>query len=141
MAGAPRRARRSGPLFGYGDRDRLDAAADVSSPIASDRGFMESIFALLGVTVSAPDHSTLSRRATTLPSVSWRMPDGPLHVLIDSTGLKVYGAGEWLQEKHGARARRSWRKLHLAVDAASGMIVAQTLTEKEMETRPKWAAA
>ena len=59
------------------------------------------------------------------------MPDGPLHVLIDSTGLKVYGAGEWLQEKHGARARRSWRKLHLAVDAANGMIVAQTLTEKE----------
>jgi transposase len=60
------------------------------------------------------------------------MPDGPLHVLIDSTGLKVYGAGEWLQEKHGARARRSWRKLHLAVDAASGMILAQTLAEKEM---------
>jgi len=65
---------------------------------------MESIFALLGVTVSAPDHSTLSRRATTLPSVSLgRMPDGPLHVLIDSTGLKVYGAGEWLQ-KSTARA-------------------------------------
>ncbi len=94
---------------------------------------MESIFALLGVTVYAPDHSTLSRRATTLPSVSLgRMPDGPLHVLIDSTGLKVYGAGEWLQERHGARARRSWYKLNLAVDAASGMIVAQTLTEKEM---------
>jgi hypothetical protein len=55
-----------------------------------------------------------------------------LHVLIDSTGLKVYGAGEWLQEKHGGRARRSWRKLHLAVDASSGMIVAQTLTEKEI---------
>ena len=102
-------------------------------PLRQTEGFMESIFALLGVTVSAPDHSTLSRRATTLPSVSLgRMPDGPLHVLIDSTGLKLYGAGEWLQEKHGARARRSWRKLHLAVDAASGMIVAQTLTEKEM---------
>src|SRR5208282_728663 len=83
-------------------------------PLRQTEGFMESIFALLGVTVSAPDHSTLSRRATTLPSVSLgRMPDGPLHVLIDSTGLKVYGAGEWLQEKHGARARRSWRKLHL----------------------------
>jgi hypothetical protein len=102
-------------------------------PLRQTEGFVESIFALLGVAVSAPDHSTLSRRATTLPSVSLgRMPDGPLHVLIDSTGLKLYGAGEWLQEKHGARARRSWRKLHLAVDAASGMIVAQTLTEKEM---------
>jgi transposase len=102
-------------------------------PLRQTEGFMTSIFALLGVTVSAPDHSTLSRRAATLPSVSLgRMPEGPLHVLIDSTGLKVYGAGEWLQEKHGARARRSWRKLHLAVDAASGMIVAQTLTEKEI---------
>ncbi len=102
-------------------------------PLRQTEGLMESIFALLGVTVSAPDHSTLSRRATTLPSVSLgRMPDGPLHVLIDSTGLKVYGAGEWLQERHGARARRSWYKLNLAVDAASGMIVAQTLTEKEM---------
>jgi IS5 family transposase len=102
-------------------------------PLRQTEGVMESIFALLGMTVSAPDHSTLSRRATTLPSVSLgRMPDGPLHVLIDSTGLKVCGAGEWLQEKHGARARRSWRSLHLAVDAASGMIVAQTLTEKEI---------
>lgn len=55
-----------------------------------------------------------------------------MHVLIDSTGLKVYGAGEWLQEKHGVRARRTWRKLHLAVDANSGMIVASTLTEQDV---------
>jgi IS5 family transposase len=102
-------------------------------PLRQTEGFMKSIFALLGVTVSAADHSSLSRRATTLASVSLgRMPEVPLHVLIDSTGLKVYGAGEWRQEKHGARARRSWRKLHLAVDADSGMIVAQTLTEKEI---------
>src|SRR5208337_5234128 len=94
---------------------------------------MESIFALLGVTVSAADHSTLSRRATTLPSVSLgRMPDGPLHVLIDSTGLKVYGAGEWLQEKHGARARRTWRKLHLAVEADTGTVMASILTGNDV---------
>ena len=54
-------------------------------------------------------------------------------LLIDSTGLKVYGAGEWLQEKHGVRARRTWRKLHVAVDADSGMIVAATLTENDEE--------
>ena len=59
-----------------------------------------------------------------------RLPAGPVHLLIDSTGLKVYGAGEWLQEKHGARARRTWRKLHLAVDADTGMVMASTLTEK-----------
>ncbi len=102
-------------------------------PSRRSEGFATSIFVLLGVTVSAPDHSALSRRAATLPSLSLgRMPEGPLRVPIDGTGLKVYGAGEWLREKHGARARRSWRKLHLAVDAASGAIVARTLAEKEI---------
>ena len=61
-----------------------------------------------------------------------RLPGGPVHLLIDSTGLKVDGAGEWLQEKHGARARRTWRKLHLAVDAVAGMIMASTLTENDV---------
>jgi transposase len=60
------------------------------------------------------------------------LPDGPLHLLVDSTGLKVFGAGEWLQEKHGARARRTWKKLHLAVDADSGMIMASTLTGNDV---------
>ncbi len=52
--------------------------------------------------------------------------------MIDSTGLKVYGAGEWLQEKHGVRARRTWRKLHLAIDADTGMVMASTLTENDV---------
>jgi hypothetical protein len=53
--------------------------------------------------------------------------------LIDSTGLQVYGAGQWLEAKHGAKSRRMWRKLHLAVDAANGMIVAQTLTDQNAD--------
>jgi hypothetical protein len=61
-----------------------------------------------------------------------RLPDGPVHLLIDSTGLKIYGAGEWLQKKHGVRARRAWRKLHLAVDADTGMVIAATLTANDM---------
>jgi hypothetical protein len=56
-----------------------------------------------------------------------------LHVLIDSTGLQVYGAGQWLQAKHGAKSRRTWRKLLLAVDAASGRIGAQTLTDQDVD--------
>jgi hypothetical protein len=56
-----------------------------------------------------------------------------LHVLIDSTGLQVYGAGHWLEAKHGTKSRQTWRKLHLAVDAANGMIVAQTLTDQEAD--------
>ncbi len=52
-------------------------------------------------------------------------------MLIDSTGLEVYGAGQWLEEKHGARSRRSWRKLHLAQNADSGEITAHTLTDQD----------
>ena len=54
----------------------------------------------------------------------------PLHVVIDSTGLKIYGAGRWLEDKYGAKARREWRKLHLAVDADSGEIIAEVLTDQ-----------
>ena len=97
-------------------------------------GLIASIFSLLGVSLSAPDHTTLSRRARTMKSISKGciLPDGPLNILIDSTGLKVFGAGEWLQEKHGAKARRTWRKLHLAVDADTGMIMASTLTGNDV---------
>jgi transposase len=60
------------------------------------------------------------------------LPDGPIHLLIDNTGLKVFGAGEWLQEKHGAKARRTWKKLHLAVNADGGMVMASTLTGNDV---------
>jgi hypothetical protein len=97
-------------------------------------GLMASIFVLLGVPLSTPDHSTLSRRARKMESFPKRciLPDGPIHLLIDSTGLKVFGAGEWVQEKHGAKARRTWKKLHLAVDADIGMIMASTLTGNDV---------
>jgi len=86
------------------------------------------------LTLSTPDHTTVSRRAVTLPMIQTApVPQGPLHVLIDSTGLQVYGAGQWLEAKHGVKSRRTWRKLHLAVDAASGMIVAQTLTGQDVD--------
>ena len=53
-----------------------------------------------------------------------------MHLLVDSTGLKLCGAGEWLIEKHGTQTRRSWRKLHLGVDAGTGQIVAAMLTDQ-----------
>lgn len=97
-------------------------------------GLMASIFALLEVSLNVPDHTTISRRAMGLKSISLGcpLPEGPVDLLIDSTGLKVYGAGEWLQEKHGAKARRIWRKLHLAVDSNTGMIVASILTDNSV---------
>ncbi len=97
-------------------------------------GLMTSVLTLMGLTLSAPDHTTVSRRAVALRVVQpAQVPPGPLHVLIDSTGLQVYGAGQWLEAKHGAKSHRTWRKLHLAVDAADGMIVAQTLTDQDAD--------
>jgi hypothetical protein len=61
------------------------------------------------------------------------VPDGPARILIDSTGLKVFGAGEWLLEEHGQKSRRNWRKLHLAVDADTGQIVASILPEQDVD--------
>jgi hypothetical protein len=98
-------------------------------------GLIGSIIGLLGLTLAVPDHTTLSRRAETLevPRPRPRRDAGPLHLLVDSTGLKLCGAGEWLVEKHGAKTRRSWRKLHIGLDADIGQIVAATLTNKERD--------
>jgi hypothetical protein len=94
---------------------------------------MSSILNLLGVSLAVPDHSTLSRRAMNLNSISKAcpLPEGPAHLMIDSTGLKVYRAGEWSRERYDAKAGRTWRKLYLATDAVTGMIVAAPLTEKD----------
>ncbi len=99
---------------------------------------MESVLTLMNLTITAPDHTTVSRRAVGLTvTKSPSAPKGPLHVLIDSTGLQVFGAGKWLEEKHGAKSRRTWRKLHLAVDADTGMIVAQALTDQHTDNPSK----
>src|SRR5580693_9822313 len=78
-------------------------------------GLIGSIISLLGLTLAVPDHSTLSRRAETLKLPQPHCGSGgsrePVHLLVDSTGLKLCGAGEWLLEKHGTKTRRSWRKL------------------------------
>ena len=86
-------------------------------------GLMDSIFHLLGVDLGAPDHTTLSRRSMTLKALPRKcvLPAGPLHLLIDGTGLKLFGVGEWLQEKPGQKSRRSCRKQYLAVDARAGI--------------------
>jgi len=98
-------------------------------------GLLGSVIGLLGLDLAVPDHSTLSRRAATLevPRPQPRRDGEPLHLLVDSTGLRLCRAGEWLLEKHGAKTRRSWRKLHIGMDADTGQIVAATLTRKEVD--------
>jgi len=98
-------------------------------------GLIGSILHLLGLDLSVPDHSTLSRRAATLRVPRPRAGTGPLQLLVDSTGLRLGGPGEWLVEKHGAKTRRSWRKLHLGVDAGTGRIEAVELTGNETDDR------
>jgi hypothetical protein len=96
-------------------------------------GLIRSILALLGLDLAVPDHSTMSRRAETLKVPSPCGGRQPVHLLVDSTGLKLCGPGEWLMEKHGTRRRRSWRKLHLATDADTGRIVATELTRHDAD--------
>jgi Transposase DDE domain len=96
-------------------------------------GLIGSIVRLLGLALAVPDHSTLSRRAETLQVVQPRPSGVPVHLSVDSTGVRLCGPGEWLVEKHGARTRRSWRKLHLGVDADTGEIVAAELTGHDVD--------
>ena len=93
-------------------------------------GLRRSVFALLAVSLPVPSYSTLSRRAAALSVALGALPRWtPLHLVIDASGFKVYGEGEWKVRQHGWRKRRTWRKLHLAVDQATGEIVAAVASE------------
>ncbi len=99
-------------------------------------GLLTSVLQLMGLDLTVPDQTTLSRRART-----WRWSDeqqggrssgeGPVNVLIDGAGLEIYGAGQWLEERHGAKSRRNWRELHLALDIDSGEILAHIMTDQD----------
>ena len=80
-------------------------------------GFVESLLRLVGLAWTVPDFSTLSRRQKTLAvAIPYRGSQGPLNLLIDSTGIKAEGEGEWHARKHGGTKRRLWRKIHIGVD-------------------------
>ncbi|WP_210880404.1 IS5 family transposase [Roseovarius autotrophicus] len=98
------------------------------------QGFLASLKQCLGLTIEVPHYSTYCRRAAGLevPKLVRPAGGGPLHLAIDSTGLKVHGEGEWKIRMHGKDRRRVWRKLHLGVDIATGAIVAQALTPSQI---------
>jgi IS5 family transposase len=92
-------------------------------------GLMDSIAELLHLEVAVPDYSTLSRRRATLEVTLARVRGREArHVVVDSTGVKVFGEGEWKVRQHGYTYRRTWRKIHLGVDEASGEVVAAVVT-------------
>ena len=99
-------------------------------PLRQTEGFLGSVLQLMGLSLPSPDHTTLSRRNTTIVVRQQldRAPQGPISLIVDSTGLKVCCQGEWHAQKHGEKKRRRWKKLHIGVDD-QGQIVASTVTE------------
>ena len=93
-------------------------------------GFARSVLALLGLDLAVPDHTTLSRRGQAFAGCQPRVRAGagPVHLVLDSTGLELFGQGEWCAAKHG-RLRRRWLKLYIGVDATTGEIAAHVLTD------------
>ena len=99
-------------------------------PLRQTEGFLRSLFSLIKVDLSVPDHTTLSRRNSSLTTQLKRFgkPDGRVDLVIDSTGLVIHGEGRWIRHKHGKRKRRGWRKLRIGV--SHGLIVANHLTDE-----------
>jgi Transposase DDE domain len=102
-------------------------------PWRPTEGLLRSVVTLLGVSLAVPDHTPFSRRSTglSLPTSRQRSSE-PVPVVLDSTGLKGYRAGEWQRGKQGARDRRTGRKLHLAVNPDKNEILASELTGHEI---------
>ena len=102
-------------------------------PLRQTEGFLHSLFGMMGIDLSAPDHTTLSRRGQHLDLTLRRVPTSKgMHLIVDSTGLSMVGEGEWAAAKHGGHGKRGWKKLHLGVDR-SGVIVAHALTEATVD--------
>ena len=97
------------------------------------QGLVQSVFELMKIVLSVPDYSTLSRRKQTMDiKLPKRKPSEGVHVVIDSTGVKVFGEGEWKVRQHGYTKRRTWKKMHLAVDEATGEILAVGVTDNSI---------
>ena len=133
----PQGRRQRGGQVEYSDRAiecLLTLKAVFRLPYRQTAGFGRSIMALLGVQVTVPDYTTLCKRSANLAvDLSPSQMQGAKHIVVDSTGLKVYGEGEWKVRKHGYSKRRTWRKLHLAVDEATGEVEAVVLTEASVD--------
>jgi hypothetical protein len=106
-------------------------------PLRQTTGFVESLLELVGLDWTVPDFSTLCRRQKTLPvAIPYRGSQGPLHLLIDSTGIKAEGEGEWNARKHGGPKRRLWRKIHIGIDEETLEIRAIEVTSSSIGDAP-----
>jgi hypothetical protein len=108
-------------------------------PLRSTQGLVSSVLRLMQVGLPSPHYSTLSRRARSL-ELCLTAPGNIRHLVIDSTGLKVYGEGEWQVRTHGKQKRRTWLKLHICVDASTHQVTAAIVTDKDVLDRNAVAA-
>jgi IS5 family transposase len=121
-----------GAQFAYSDpaiECLLTLRAVYHLTLRATEGFAGSLFELMGLELPVPDYSTLCRRAKTLRINLPKKSAGPLHLVLDSTGLKVYGEGEWKVRQHGYSKRRTWLKLHLGIDPQTHEIRAAIVSE------------
>lgn len=130
---APVQNRGRGRSFTYSD-SCIELALTLRTlfrfPLRSTQGFLEGLVKLMGLDLRVPHYSRLSRRAGSLQiALPRKEKSGKLDLVIDSTGLKVYGEGEWKIRTHGKQKRRTWRKYHVAVDPETHEVVAQELTQ------------
>lgn len=101
-------------------------------PLRATEGLLRSMVGLLGLSLNVPSYTTLCRRRRTLEvSLPRRRRTEPLHLVVDSTGVKIYGEGEWKVRRYGWSKRRTWRKLHLGVDERTGELAAAVVTTND----------
>ena len=136
MWSSPRRNTRGGQAF-YSDlaiEICLTLRVVFRLALRQTQGFMRSIAKLMGLDLVVPDYSTLSRRSEGLKvAQNRRASNKPITLIVDSTGLKMHGGNGWHEEKHGARkVRKTWRKLHIALNAETGDIAAEELTTEHV---------
>jgi hypothetical protein len=106
-------------------------------PLPQTVGLVESLIQMAGLDWPVPDHSTLCRRQARIAvQVSYRASGQPLNLLVDSTGIKFRGDGEWQARKHGPSRRRQWRKVHIAMDAGTGDVRAVEFTSSRQGDSP-----
>lgn len=99
-------------------------------PLRQTQGFIKGLFTQRGISVSVPDYTTLSRRRQTMTVIIPKQKKETVALILDSTGLKIYGEGEWKVRKHGWQYRRTWRKVHIGIDT-DGEIRALSVTHSD----------
>ena len=95
-------------------------------------GFVRSLFRMMKINLRVPDHSTMSKRGKDLKVKLPKKTSQSLNIVMDSTGLKIYGEGEWKVRMHGVSKRRTWRKLHVGANPEDGELQAVLLTENNV---------